>query len=65
MYTNNSLMVDYRTTLQFVETPAHIAKATAEAALDTLYADVLPQDPIVYFVDSARIVHMSGDNRYN
>lgn len=65
VYTNNSLMVDYRTTLQFVETPEHIARATAEAALDSLYADVLPQDPVVCFVDAARIVHMGGDNRTN
>jgi hypothetical protein len=62
----NALTIDNRTKLHFVETPAHIARATAEASLDILYADVLPRDPIVRLVDPARIVRMSRpDDRLN
>ncbi len=59
VYYNNHLMTDYRTTLQFIETPDHIARAEAEAALDALYADVLPLAPMVCQADRCRIVHMS------
>jgi len=60
VYYNNHLLTDYRTTLQFVETPDHIAQAEAEAALDQLYADVLPLEPIVCMADHFRIDHV-GD----
>lgn len=63
MYYNNHLLTDYRTTLQFVETPEHIAQAEAEAALDLLYADVLPLEPIVRMADHCRIDYL-GD-RYS
>lgn len=58
-YHNHPLLTETRNKLQFVETPAHIAKATAEAALDHLYADVLPQPEIIRVVDPRRIVRMS------
>lgn len=51
---------DYRATRKLLQTPQKKGCTCAEAALDKLYADVLPLPPTVLLTESDRICHMCG-----
>lgn len=60
MQYNTPRFADYRATRKLLQKPQTKSCGCSAAALDKLYADVLPLAPTVLVTESDRVCHMCG-----